>query len=775
MNPEILDLTAPVVFFPVRHHSPACARAVSALIQELRPSAVLIEGPSDYNGHLAELTLPHTLPIAIYSYVAREDGARSSAYYPFCVYSPEWQAIQTAKSLGIPFRFIDLPWVDMAGGEAGDNVTPQRYADGEMRRSDFVAALCRKLGVEDFDSLWDTLFEIDPNLTPREIFERSHHFCYMLREGDSHVPPSDLRREVYMAEQIVQTIFETGSGPFLVVTGGYHSHALFDRLRNSHASEQESEVWPATNISVRGISLTPYSYVRLDSLSGYESGMPSPGFYHLAWDRQAQSLVEPAYRPLLARVVKNMRGRKQTVSTADLIAVETMARGLATLRAHEQVWRTDLIDGIRAALVKDEIEGDAMHPFLAALYEIFRGQERGQLAAGTQLPPLVEDIRQTLEDYDLTPAPTARAISLDLLSDTGRVRSRILHRLRVLEIPGFRRTAGTDFTGRADLSRLWEEWSIQWGPEFDAGCIEAALFGPTLIDAATARLRERVQQADRNSEVAALAMLDAALMGIADVAAELAADAAALIHTEPQFLRAATAMRHLLYLYRYDEALGAARDPRFGVLLTEAYERSLWLLEMLGQVSGLERDIVKGVSTIVEIFERCGGSLGIAREPLIDLLQRISVEPTQAPLLRGAASGALWTLASMPMDHMLSLVSAFSDPNRLGDFLTGLFSLAREVAQRQPELMRAVDTLILTFADEEYMEALPALRLAFSYFTPREKHYLAQTLMESYGQTDTMPLPALEVDAATAARTMALENALYAKLALYGIRGGASS
>ena len=34
--------------------------------------------------------------------------------------------------------------------------------------------------------------------------------------------------------------------------------------------------------------LTPYSYERLDSLRGYEAGMPNPGFYHRLWqDREA--------------------------------------------------------------------------------------------------------------------------------------------------------------------------------------------------------------------------------------------------------------------------------------------------------------------------------------------------------------------------------------------------------------------------------------------------------------------------------------------------------
>src|SRR5579862_8924079 len=145
MDPGILDTRARVVFFPVRHHSPACARMVRRLALDVRPSVILIEGPSDFNDRRNELTLPHHLPIAIYSYVRRADGARRGAYYPFCVYSPEWQAIRVAVEQGIPWRFIDLPWAEIAA-EGGEDESPeagsQRYADGELRRSDYVAALC---------------------------------------------------------------------------------------------------------------------------------------------------------------------------------------------------------------------------------------------------------------------------------------------------------------------------------------------------------------------------------------------------------------------------------------------------------------------------------------------------------------------------------------------------------------------------------------------------------------------------------------------------------
>ena len=131
MIDDLCDLLRRVVFFPVRHHSPGCARRVVELARRMRPDALLIEGPSDFKDRFAELYLPHTLPIAIYSFVRLADQRRRGAYHPFCIYSPEWQALTVAKELGAAARFIDMPWADIARIDEVAN----RYADRGMRRN----------------------------------------------------------------------------------------------------------------------------------------------------------------------------------------------------------------------------------------------------------------------------------------------------------------------------------------------------------------------------------------------------------------------------------------------------------------------------------------------------------------------------------------------------------------------------------------------------------------------------------------------------------------
>lgn len=770
MNPDVLSTTAPVVFAPVRHHSPACARAVRELALAIRPTAVLIEGPADFNERIEELALPHTLPIAIYSYLRLPNGARRGAFYPFCEHSPEWEALRVARELHVPARFVDLPWAALASAEA----PAHRYADGELRESPYVPTLCRKLGVEDFDALWDTLVEIDAALSPTQVLERVHQLCYYLRAASPQIDPSDLRREAFMVAQIRATLAELG-GPLLIVTGGFHSYALFATLAGLPPPEGSdgvavSPAQSATEASgEHGIALTPYSDARLDGLSGYEAGMPSPGFYRRVWRDRATGRRD-TYRALLADAAAVLRARGQIASTADLIAVETSARALAALRGHAEVWRRDLIDAITGALIKEAIEPGTQHPFLDALLAVFRGRERGVLAAGVSLPPLVHDIQHQLREYGLEPEPKPRLLRLDLAVPADLARSRTLHRLRALEIDGFTQSDGVDLVGRADLTAVWEQWRLIWTPEQAAAYVEAALYGPTLEEAATARLLERAATIERSAEQAALLLLDACLMGLGPQADALFARLAALVREEGDFLGVGAALGHLLYLYRYDEFLGAAGRGDLGALLVETFRRSLWLLESRTQPAGRERELLRAVRALVQTFESCAPTLALDREVLVEVLTRIGADAVQRPLLRGAASGALWTLGAADETRVRADLRSCAAPEQLGDFLAGLFALARETAQRHPQLVLAVDALVMGYDDETFLHALPALRLAFSFFTPREKHHLAATLQEAHGQA--VGLPALEVGVEVAARAMALESWLLDALQRYGIRGG---
>ena len=763
MNPAILDLGARVTFFPVRHHSPACARAARDLIRELRPALVLIEGPSDFNSRFDELYFDHQLPIAIYSWATRKEDegeTRRGAFYPFCVYSPEWEALQTAREIKARARFIDLPWRAFAG----DGASAHRYAEPELRGSPYVAALCEKLGAPDLNALWDRLFEIEM-LPAKTVWERCHHFCYGVRVAQSGASREDLEREAWMAACIRRAMDETDER-ILVLTGGFHAYALWARVHGEAFPGDEvsyPEPPPATENERHGLALTPYSYERLDALTGYDAGMPSPGFYDAVWHIREDKSGRSIHRELLAQTVKDLRKRKQIASSADVIAALATARALADLRGHAEVWRRDLVDGVIGALVKDELESGGSHPFLEAVYATLRGSARGRVSLDAPLAPLVADVQYQLRELDLEVEAGERALKLDLANARDLERSRALHRLRVLNVAGFERVGGSDFVGRENLARASETWKLRWTPETMANCVESSIYGATLREAARAKLGERAAQIEREADAGALLLLDAALSGVR-LELESSARLVDVVRRESDFFRLAGALDHLLYLFHFDEFLGASGDADFGLMLREAWERGAWLLEVLGDPQGRDRELTRGVGALLRVLQRCDTALDLERETLIETLRRIAASASHGALLRGAATGALWTLDAIAAEDALQIPTLAAA--QLGDFLAGLFALAREAAQRQPDLVGQIDALLAAFDDEKFLEALPSLRLAFSYFTPREKHYMALTLMEGRGQ----PLADLVVSVEVAARALALESRVFGELKKYGLR-----
>jgi hypothetical protein len=113
------------------------------------------------------------------------------------------------------------------------------------------------------------------------------------------------------------------------------------------------------------------------------------------------------------------------------------------------------------------------------------------------------------------------------------------------------------------------------------------------------------------------------------------------------------------------------------------------------------------------------------------------------------------------------------NPDRLGDFLSGLFCLAREVVQRHPALLQQIDVLLQGFNDEMFLVALPALRLAFTYFTPREKHAIARTLVQSWEMpAEDTPSLEVEITAEVTARAKEIEAHVLEAIQRYGLRGG---
>ena len=113
------------------------------------------------------------------------------------------------------------------------------------------------------------------------------------------------------------------------------------------------------------------------------------------------------------------------------------------------------------------------------------GEALGRVPAETPSVPLMQDLERLQKRLRLPPDPAQTTKVLDLREANDLERSRLLHRLGLLDVPWGRVQHAS---GKGTFK---EAWGLQWQPEFAVALIEASLWGTTVLDAATAAHAER--------------------------------------------------------------------------------------------------------------------------------------------------------------------------------------------------------------------------------------------------------------------------------------------
>ncbi|GGV73837.1 hypothetical protein GCM10015535_01590 [Streptomyces gelaticus] len=773
----------PAVFLGVRHHSPACARLVERTIDELRPAQVLIEGPAEMNGRLDELLLGHELPVAVFSHY--RDGERAAtSWAPLCDYSPEWVALRAGRAAGAEVRFIDLPAWHPAFAERSN-----RYADAEARYAEATERLCRHFAVDSSDALWDRLFEVEPD---EGLAERLDAYFALVR-GDAEADAGDRARETYMAAWVRAAVESAGDRPVLVVTGGFHRPALRALTESGGRSgaggwERGEDGWPRVpsppDGALAGSFLVPYSFRQLDAFAGYQSGMPSPEYYQQVWETGPEAAADG----LLRAVVERLRARRFPVSTADLIAARSLAQGLTALRGHPRPARIDVLDGLAGALITDDLDRPlpwtgrgtmtaGAHPAVVEMVAACGGDRTGRLHPATPAPPLVHDVAAQLAGLALDGGPEA-TYRLDLTDAAGLERSRTLHRLRVLAIPGHVRTAGPAHGADPVFTERWEAQSVA-GRE--AALVEAGAYGATLAEAAAVALAERTRTGSAQADHLAKALFDAVLCGMDGLSDQLLGELTARVHDLPTPGPLGEVLATALGLWRHDRVFGMAHGPLLGTVIEGATERLLWLLEGARGSSGVDFPRLRAVVAARDAVLHAPELLSVTRETAAGIARRIAGDP-EAPIdLRGAAFGLHRSIvrvpgaAGDPAESVRTVARAGTDA--LGDWLAGLFALARDEVtgavvsddgEGADSLIDVLDGLVCALPDDEFLSGLPALRQAFAFFPPRERDRIAGRLLERRGvRGSSRSLLRTTADPLLIARARALEESASRLLARY--------
>jgi hypothetical protein len=744
--------------FGVRHLSPMGAWQLRSFLNEVQPDIVLIEGLSDANELIPDMTRKATRPpIAILAYT--DSLPVRTLVYPLATYSPEYQAIVWAKENDAEVEFIDLAsehflglqdleleLIEKARREAAERAQepaeeeatpadepPQPMsAVPEPRRS--LYERCAELaGESDYETYWERHYE--HNASPDSYRRASLEFGRALRELEEDAPrwrAENLVREAFMRRRIEEAI-RSGHKPekIVAIVGAFHAPVISGEF----PAMTDGELASLRKRSSK-LTLMPYSYFKLSSQSGYGAGNRAPAYFELLWQALDQDHFPDLPARYLSLVARNLREAGTHRSTAEVIDGVRLARTLSAMKNGLAPTLADLRDSAVTLLGHGEL-GNIQE----ALARVDVGTSIGELPKGVSQTSIQEDFERELARLKLEKYRTAvkQELKLDLRENRQArtteaafldlARSSFFHRLRVLAI-GFAQPVAT----RQQSANWAEQWNLQWTPESEIALVEAVLLGETVELATAYKFKTEL---DKCQSIAAAADMvkdacQCGLMASMELARRRLQELAA---TSGEFAAVAHAAWQLAQVARYGDVRKFDPAPLLPLVEELFVQGSLAVFA----AASCDNQAAKGLLVAIDELNRTG--LEFAErvdEPLwIGQLQKLADADDRNSILSGYACAVLLERGLIASDALAREVSRRISPGVPADLGAGWFE---GLAQRNRYALLARQALweqladyIASLDEDQFRRALVFLRRAFGSFSPQEKRHIAENLGQCWG------------------------------------------
>ncbi|WP_329423517.1 DUF5682 family protein [Streptosporangium sp. NBC_01495] len=763
----------------VRHHSPALAAAVPALLDAAGAEVVCVELPADFQPWLVHLADPATLaPVAL----AGTGGDGRLGFYPFADFSPELAAIRWAREHGAEVLCCDLPlsapaWSESDPVRSGAATPPSRaFADG----------LAASATGRDGDDMWDRAVEVlAPGCPPEAVRRAALGVGWALRqdaEASGGVSPGDLAREAHMREVLAGAA--TGGRRVAAVIGAFHAPALVTRdpataapavpgtVPPDHATPDATPAHPASGQAIPGqapsgrgtsargtdtpaapaaggpppaTSLVPYAFDLLDSRSGYPAGIRDPRWQQAVLTAGGDpGRIRDAAARTITEVCRELRAAGHTAGTGEAVETLRLACDLARLRGLPAPGRGELLEAVTTVLGQGEPLGRG-RALARALETVLVGTERGRTAPGTPRSGLGPAVETELAELRLPHPgdPGSREVRLDpLRSDLDRRREILLQRLLVCGT-GYGRP--TEVTGTGDGTALTTRWLLSWTPSAAALLDLAGVRGVTAALAAEGTLRETFRRESAEGgptcELILAGLRAAAACDLRDLVADRIEDAASILPATaglPDLLQALD----LLEALRREHLPGTTPQSR-----DRAAELAGTLLEAaVRSLPGLTgSDQPEDAAALIALVTRSAEHrLGLSLDDALDTLAR-----TGSPLIQGAALAARVLLDMDEPDTLGARAAGWVDTatgpegrHRLSRLLTGLLVAAGPLLQSAAAALDPLLDRVDGLTDQGFLDRLPALRGGFDTLAPAARDRLLRAVTDRLGDRIDLALSA---------------------------------
>lgn len=487
----------------------------------------------------------------------------------------------------------------------------------------------------------------------------------------------------------------------------------------------------------QGVYLMPYSMEAADALNGYASGMPFTGFYQKVWEALQEDTDAPYSGVVLDMIVasgKETRRKEGGLSTSDEICACSMAAGLAGLRGKQEPGAYELMDAVLSSFVKGEYNLASDAP-MRILRKRMTGKKVGKLCEQADVPPIIHDFEEQCRKFRLKTGSTLESeVTLSIFSNPKHRQIGIFfHRMAFLGTAFARKVKGPNLQLKRDRNLMREIWKYKWHAQVTAALIDVSVYGGTIEEAATGIVKEKLVKEMGAKEGAEL-LTHVFEMGLEDQLPPVYARVQELMLQDTDFYSLAEAVRSLLMMEELGELYGSSME--FGSLIQTGCRKLIGLLPSMTRIK--DEDLTDCMNALKLLYQVAGREQSVY-ETYFEALHRMTRDGQIHAGLNGCIHGILYgsgreKAAEVEMVCRGYLTGTGEQLMGTAQFFKGLFYTARDLVFIGDAFLKMLDTFLGQVTAEEFMELLPELRMAFTYFTPRETDKIAEKAAELHGK-----------------------------------------
>ncbi len=493
----------------------------------------------------------------------------------------------------------------------------------------------------------------------------------------------------------------------------------------------------------QGVYVMPYSMEAADALNGYASGMPFPGFYQKIWENisEMDTPYENAVLDLIVSSGKETRKKEGYLSTYDEICACAMARGLAGLRGKQEPGAYELLDAVLSSFIKGECNMASDTP-MRILRKQMTGNAVGELCSSADVPPIIYDFQTECKKYGLKTGSTLETeVTLSIFSSSKhRQISMLFNRMNFLETAFARKVKGPNLQLKKDRNLLREIWKYKWSAQVNSALIDVSVYGATIEEAAIGLVKEELKK-ELGAKESAILLTKVFEMGLREQLQTVYDRVHELMLLDVDFYSIAEALKSLMMM----EELSILYESKmeFSQLIHLGCQKLITLLPSMTRIKDEDLDqCMKALKLLYQLTGRDTDSQFVQeREAYYEALQRMSQDVEIHAGLNGCIQGILYgsgkkTAEAVEMICRGYLTGTSEQLFCTAQFFRGLFFTARDLVFIGTQFLEMLDEFFGRVTEDEFMGLLPELRMAFTYFTPREIDKIAARVAALHGKKE---------------------------------------